>query len=1345
MLRILLLSLLLLPPAAAAAADPATDAPAFEPVLVLVVLPDGIHDWHDISSRVSEPVFRRAVATARDRPPALEGWTGGHSASLRGAALWLVGARGPATNAPAALAALRALVAEAAPGFPDGVAPEPELRFARVRRDADGAPEFSSADADLFVAERRLRPGADPDGVRPAWDFSLSRDPDGTARVAVRGNAPPAPGASAQTRQDAARLRALRWLSPETLLLDFGEEGRVAVSRDPATGALSVAPAPPGAPAALPPPETPDNLFSRSAEDRPGVAVAVPSRLAPDKLAAALERPMLAAAARALADALPGRAAPARATFHVVRKELSRTPGCILLAGPLRTAEVAPAEAALAAAFAPDAFPMPEGCGPARVAPCAVRAASPDGPPMPPAGTQQDGPFALVDAERELVWTPAGAGLAPGRHLALAFPCDVERGSGLANAPGSTVRTRAEFGETVLAPVERLAARAGWGAPGARPVRAFHPGLGGALLLPLAPDADADALLADARARVAVVAESFPDSVGTPFADVREVPAPAAAPPAPGAAPGAEAVVRLLLDAVDRDRRGAVPFRWSVYGRWDPEQAAREEARADALAGLPPGLEELLVPNWLEFCAPYGLLDRDAFGPGFPGAFARFATNLVADASIRGLLGADTAQPLSVRFRPLDADARAALLALAPDELQRPGRAFLAVAGFECGGASGRDAATAVLPAVVGDDGEARLLRAPAFATMRRLDPGIPGCTDVVAVVQSHPTFRDPVTDALAAAVLRVAETGDTNLLASLVHPACRAAATPEALAFRAGWWSRLAALGPLEVSFVPATGLGGGIGAVERTDEFGPDFGRFGEPAPLAATIPGLWLRGDIRVRRGGVPLDVGSFTAVLADGAARLHQRPVPPDGRVSRLAVALSSVAERLARRLAVADDDPVADFERPLVAAAARADPPRSVSFAYTSHGPGLSPVLRRHYGIPEADTADDRRRDRTAPRLERIGRGGLATELDASAPLPVVDLAPGETLRLMPATDAAGVTREASVRFVVDPDKPDGTALELGTRDRDRTGSGHGWGAIRIPLARRFGAAPLGYRSGPRLAFVRGAADAPPAAVLGVFPDGPDDTAAALCLAFLEDPEGVLAREAPATLRPFLLRLRPDAEDDPAANPAAAPADPVEALLAQLRDARRRDAGARFAPPERDANPVERVATEPLGETRRLRVALAVEIGADGPTNALPVVLRATASVETRPAPGAEWTPEPGAVVVEGRGVYAVGPDGALALRGDFRGGLSPWGRTERFSAAAGPLGVVLEAALPAAFLVETKAEDFSIGSALSATAVLSGGGDLLEGFADAPDRSALGQTATLLRGFPAIRLVRPEP
>ena len=998
-------------------------------------------------------------------------------------------------------------------------------------------------------------------------------------------------------------------------------------------------------------------------------------------------------------------------------------------------------------AFAPDAFPMPKGCGPARVGPNAVRVADRTGAPMPPTHIEF-GPFLAIEAERSLAWEPAGAGLAPGRHLALAVPCDLKNGVDPAFCRDAPVSSRADFAETVLAPLERLAARAGWCAPGARPVRAFHPELGGAVLLPLAPDADADAILADARARVAVVAESFPDSVGTPFADVREVPAPGASPPpAPGAAPGAPTAVRLLLDAAAADRRRVVAFLWR-YGFWDADRMAYEEARDDALAAVPPGLDAILVPLWGDLYAAHGLLDPDAFGAGFVDAFRRFSAALSTNAALRAALGADAAQKLVVRFRPLDADALAALRVLAPDELARPGRAFLAVAGFDTFRRDGANLghSVAILPAAVGDDGEVRRLRAPAFATSRLLDPGIPGCSNAFAHVETFPTVRDLATDALAAAVLRVAETGDTNALAALVHPACRDALPPDWLAFHARLWSELAALGPLEVSFVPAAAIPGGIGRLYALGPDPEDPAR--DPDPLASQIPGLWLRGSLRVRRGGVLLDAATFTAILSDGAARLHAAPEPAD---PALAAAVQNVRrtflDAVSRRLDGSSAGPFADFERPLRLAAERADPPRAVSFLYTVSGADWPPALRRHLGLPPArpDDTPEWLRGRAAPRLERIARSGLATELDASASLPVVDLAPGEALHLLPATGPDGITREATVRFVVDPDKPGAPVLEIGLSDRDRTGSGHGPGRSRFPLARRFGTAPLGYRSGPRLAFVRGAADAPPAAVLGVFPDGPDDTAAALCLAFLEDPEGVLAREDPATLRPFLLRLRPDAEDDPAANPAAAPADPVEALLAQLRDARRRDAGARFAPPERDANPVERVATKPLGETRRLRVALAVEIGADGPTNALPVVLRATASVETRPAPGAEWTPEPGAVVVEGRGVYAVGPDGALALRGDFRGGLSPWGRTERFSAAAGPLGVVLEAALPAAFLVETEAEKFSTGGALSATAVLSGGGDLPEGFADATDRSSLGQTATLLRGFPAIRLVRPEP
>jgi len=1079
----------------ASGSDPATNAPAAESVIYVEVPDDGVHAPKDFARRFLDPLRGRLYPFARRGrepvPDALRDWTMVQNAG-DGCSDYAVDRFAPSTNAPAALAALRALVAEMAPALPPGVEPVVELRERRVLRPPYGAPPE-------IEGEPRL------------------------------GDPPPA---------------------------SAGGPPRVA---------------------------------------RAGVCATYLSELPPRELFPFLEREALPAAERALAAAFPDRARPVPVAVHGDTAGL-RLPfghrGGAVVAGPLALAETEAAAAALAAALAPAALPPPEGVRAPRVARLAVPADE-DGGPLPPGAYEfllgVSRAFDAAENEDRIVWLPEGA--APpggGAWLLLA-------------APVSAGTPRPDADEFALEPLARLAARAGWCAPGAEPVRAFVPRTGGVVLVPLAPDAvrggaaEADALRARAQTRAAALEESFPNGVGAVRASVRELPA--------GDPAATLAAVRdALFDAVSLDERRFFGDAFASGGEaWSLRAVLAAEAREAARASIPPGLAEAFPPFADRLLAAL----RDGDGAAFSALFdappatdgAPAPASLVANPFLAPFAAAAvTNAPPETVARPLDADARAALLAVLPGLAPRIDRVFLAVLRIppesELPGSPGADPGTiAVLPCVLGDDGP-RLLPSASWTFRRSPAPsGVPGWKSVLAAVDAPPAVRGPATDAFAAALLRLARAAATNEPAAiraaeaLVPPeelAAAAADAPAALRILVRELAAAVAEGPVEFRFEPVTldarGPGHLLDRFERSpfglaldDGGGGAVRPFTDPdPPLAARIPGAWLRilvcaPDPDGGDGAAP--VATLFAILGDDGLRLR---LPPSERGHRHAAGHecppSAYRAFAARQRAGAFAGPaIRAFCRPIRAAAAALGPGRLATVSFSFLFGSIPDDFRSQWNLPGDDGSDDaddaadeppesvleRFFHRDADRIEFIARSGLASDLNAADPRLLVDLAPGEKVRYLAATDADGTT--ATIEFGNPPRDPDSPrALDGGARlkydwmTRRRDGGGGGsFGDIDLSRAsfdlrgaagrasRTVSKEDLVGRSSrtasvkdprgpPDLAFVWTPTNAGPVLVRVAWARGTDPAAnAALVEAFLADPENPAASD---DLRTFQLRL-----------------------------------------------------------------------------------------------------------------------------------------------------------------------------------------------------------------------------
>ena len=284
-------------------------------------------------------------------------------------------------------------------------------------------------------------------------------------------------------------------------------------------------------------------------------------------------------------------------------------------------------------------------------------------------------------------------------------------------------------------------------------------------------------------------------------------------------------------------------------------------------------------------------------------------------------------------------------------------------------------------------------------------------------------------------------------------------------------------------------------------------------------------------------------------------------------------------------------------------------------------------------------------------MEFVARSGLATELDPAArPLPVIDLAPGETLRVLPRS--SGVT---SAELTIRPDDNSargGPSLSVESswnerRPNGRTSSSRSQNVFPVYDARAGmrGVEAVGihtdaldgsenYEAGFTWA---PATNGAPRIYYGALPDPGLTNGAALLRRFLAAPEATVAA-APEGLNVFAVRLVPKPGD-------GEPPPPVRAF---------EDLRPLFAPRHGDLLRFER-------DGERAYNA-AILVSPEGPAARLELALRASAVIETRAAPGEPWTEEPGsAFALERRVVWTVVDDGTISMEGDLRGLLSEWG------------------------------------------------------------------------------------
>lgn len=1321
-MKLLLLSLLLLPLAAWA-------GDAFEPVLLVAVPGDGRYGFKELADRVIAPVAEKAAPRRGGGPAALEGWRVRGSGTAEVSVLSLVPARrGGATDVPGALAALREAVEACRPLFPEGVEPFVDVRPAVLRRDRDGNPVVDGVPESLFLAERSLCEAADPDGVRPAWAFRPLLGPDGTLLVADAAGADPlAPAAFVDCRLPAERFAGARWLSSDAVLVDFGPAGRVAVSRDPATGRLSAAAAPADAPPAVPTPlRGPSDFADDPGSARPAAIVAIPCAAATAELAARLEKPALAAARAALAAAMPG-AAPVPVTFHAHDLDVRNgNSGFALLAGPVAAQAADLATNALAAAFAPGAFALPDGCGPARVSRARIEAVPEEGRFR--VGRIYGAVGLALDAARSearIAWLPdssaAAAALAPGAKLCVALRRGRRDG-----------RTEEEFAVQAAEPLLRLATRA---LPGATPALATVPGRGAVLVAPLAEGADAAAAADRARDLLAPFAESLPVWVSPPFAGVFAVPhggAEAADPPAAG-----RSLVRSALHAAD----AATPFDMrflspeNFYLGLDARLDARDAAREAAEKLLPPGFAPDLRPDDRDFVFrvpflrfPPGLFDADfapafrAFASALVGAIrssdgAAFAAlldpaaaaadpELAADPFARpGLAELAGRDGCTVLADPLDADDLAALRALLPAESGRLDRVVVADVAWSGTNSSAR----LRLPVFVPGGGASIRIVGPAAWSSASTRSAVSERKDRSVGIRfastlRSPDVRTPGTDALAAALLRAAAEDAAAPLLSFVHPR-----------FRDGLPD-------------PPPGAAGPAGSLEARFFADRAADYASAPRDPGSLLHPLAHALACAARRGS--LDI-VFRPCSLSPRAIAHDAPSAVDLRLLGLAKTvgladapdLRPLAERIPGLwLAVCAVSRGRDGDDRLevVAYAIENDgrcglvPPLPGSFPDLETAGGAAPGATAEDEGDEDDADDEESAaGRETLRLERVDGSGLATELPATDALPVVDLRLGETFVVHLPESAVPGSPSLSHRLCrMTSDDPVTLGLEC-------AGSGSG---TRTFSLRVFDAA---FRQ-DRHVFVpeRWERDSPPPPealtwvpaavgrpfrVYGAWFETADPAAHAAALRdFLADPETAIRAALDArrpVLHPFVLRLHPDpAADEAAADsllPAAAPlaSDPPGDgdLFQDLADAHRNRRLLRFADPTTTPRVDEIDATAPLGPNRRLRATarLEAEPGAGPfPSEVLPLRAIATASVETRDAFDAPWRPEAPPLVLERRAVYRLQDDGRIVFSGDVAPA-APWRRGDRDpdlrhgiaaplggAPGAGRLAVVLTLGLP---------------------------------------------------------------
>ena len=1353
-----LLSLFLLLSLPAGAETPAEPVP-FEPVLLVVVPGGGRYSYDEIADRVTGPVAERAVPWRGPRPPALEGWRARGSGDPEGTVLSLVPDRPADFSAvPAALAALRGAVEECEPLFPEGIEPSVEVRPAVLRRDRDGNPVANGEPESLFLAELSLRGAADPDGVRPAWTFRPLVGPSGTLLASAAEGADPVPSAVADCRLPASRLAGARWLSSETILLDFGPAGRVAVTRDPATGALSVAVAPADAPPAVGIRRYGRPFAGGSGDpfrERPAAIVAIPCDRPSAALAARLAAPALAAARAALAAALPD-APPVPVSFrsHDLRVA-NGSRGFAVLAGPLSPRDAIRATNALAAAFAPGAFPLPAECGPARVSRARVGTV-PDGSRF---RADDRGPFQVaIDAARaeaRIDWRPAVPGadplaaLAPGGKFCVALRLD------------RSGRDDAGFAAQAAEPLLGLARRAASSAAGvssAGPALGIVPGRGAVLVVPLAADSAApDAAAAALRDRLGPFAESLPEWVSPPFSGAFSVPPGSADDPAAAG----RALVRAVLHAADVATRGNARFLSPENGelRFPRDRDALDDAREAAAGLLPPELGDVILPDdsGRDFALPFLRLPPDVFSPALASAFGDFSRDLGAalregdaaafaallDPSAAAAAPDVAADPFSHPFLapfaragavrawidPLDADGLEALRALLLAETSRLDRAFFVVAevpGDPAGPAPWRPSGALRLPVVSAAPGAPLRILGPAAwsAAFAVRTDAFPAFSNATVRAACRPSVRDVATDELAAAILRSAATGDPAPLLARVHPRFRDGLPgppeepdgPEARFFARE--RALYAAAPRDpaslfaprvrsLSFFAGQGeLSVRFEALSRTRrQFADEVSAFRlrmlglapahSPAPdlrpLAERIPGLWLRALVLLRvPSGREIPVGSFLAVEKDGRCLLVP-PMPEEPEAPEDDVRSARLACVRARTEGL-----VPDFEAALRAAAARLDPPALVDFSYFFSGP--FPRFFRQYrnggsddGEEEdAEPEDDGSPGRAALRLELVSRSGLGTDLDASSPLPVADLGPGDSFVVHLPESAASGSPSLSHRLL---------GGERGDACLECRGDGHGARGVPLwtrpalgPHRRRFVADRWEDDAAPppeALTWVP-AVGGRPFRVYGAWFETAGRAAHEAALrAFLADPECAIRRALDGegtVLHPFVLVLHPDpaAEAAPPDGDAGAglpsPPGPDAEPFPDLAGARRELAALRFADPSTTSGVDEIDEASPLGPDRRLHVTARLETApGSGPFPAAELPLRAvaTAAVETRESFAAPWRPVAPPLVVERRAVYRVGDDGRVSFEGDVRPA-APWRRSDRDPdlrhAASAPLG-----------------------------------------------------------------------
>ena len=1318
------LILLVLPAAAAlAGTEPAPSAadatPQTEPALFCELNADNAVG--EAEALMDAALVERLLRPPADGPapdPALRGWDrfavrGSYQDQTLTVAI-LAADAAAASNAPAARAALSDAFAPLTEDFPDLSEPEwrirpvPAEKRSSVASSCDGQ---AHAAARLLETESRCRRTADPDAVRPAWDFALlGSAPEDALRIcAPAPDASVPPGACVRIPEACVRdLRALRWLSADELLVDCGAVGRFVVRRAAETRALVVDEAPDDAPAAVSPDAGRPRVF-RNVRTALCVRVVVPAprNEGPGMLSRALRAPLRDAAERALAAAFPERPEPVRTVFRPVTGN-----GGLLFAGPFSPEESARAEAALADVLAPSVFPLPDGYGPLRLerVPLMVGDEADGAAPLTVLSVLE--PFLNDGSPTDPVWRNGGD--AP----------ELPSGPSLWVPTLVLARDRVppeDLDEIVLLPIARLLSRADWARPGAEPLRCAIPACGGVVIVPLREDADLEAARADAEAKAAVLHESFPEWAGLPRPSVR--PAAPSAPAADAAFRRDVAVRSALFDAAlalisepiheVRESSWLQLLRDAVRsGSRLADGAGRREREASE--DVSPALAACLGPGWRHH-APWFAADPAVFNDDLVTPFCVFRAKL--DAALRSgapedfadLLdpsAAESADALAwfaglrrsgpgfvvgnqVWIRPPDADGRAALAALLPQEEARLGRILLATvlrtqSAVITGGpvAPASPAASdffdaAVMPVVLEEDGSLRILPASAWSLLLRVRPDVAAWGEDVAAatITAPPRLRTPAAEDLAAGLRRVAETGSAEDFAELLHPLVRDA--PDA--FKKAVAARLAGLrafGEPEVVVRPLCSAPFGLGEAVPFREFRraaslPDAEGLPDWAPLSARVPGLWVSVAVCLPSGAGPVCFLESPAVETNG--RLLLLPVVPDAR-SPEPDAAAPVRRRLAFENAESD---LRAFEDPWRAALRRLGDDRTANFSYL-FGARIPEPFRKRLGLPpEADDflipsfAPGWRDDapasgRETSRMEFVARSGLATELDPAArPLPVIDLAPGETLRVLPRS--SGVT---SAELTIRPDDNSargGPSLSVESswnerRPNGRTSSSRSQNVFPVYDARAGmrGVEAVGihtdaldgsenYEAGFTWA---PATNGAPRIYYGALPDPGLTNGAALLRRFLAAPEATVAA-APEGLNVFAVRLVPKPGD-------GEPPPPVRAFedLRPLFAPRPGDL-LRF---ERDGSVLPAVETKALGPNRRLRVEIAADAPDDGPAARLELALRASAVIETRAAPGEPWTEEPGsAFALERRVVWTVVDDGTISMEGDLRGLLSEWG------------------------------------------------------------------------------------